>query len=144
MTVDTAIEILTDRRTCMECVMGNGSCEDCDHAFDMAIKSLAERKTMTHEEAVGFLQASGWLQDHDRQIYEQGKRDGIEERKTGRWIAQKISNSWSDYKCSECGRILTVLYSFGDIPTVSDVVNDYPFCHCGAKMKGVGEYAEQL
>lgn len=32
---------------------------------------------MTHEEAVGFLQESGWLQDHDRQIYEQGKRDGI-------------------------------------------------------------------
>lgn len=33
---------------------------------------------MTHEEAIGFLQESGWLQDHDRQIYEQGKRDGIE------------------------------------------------------------------
>lgn len=33
---------------------------------------------MTHEEAVGFLQASGWLQDHDKQIYEQGKMDGIE------------------------------------------------------------------
>ena len=33
---------------------------------------------MTHEEAVGFLQESGWLQDHDEQIYEQGKRDGIE------------------------------------------------------------------
>ena len=32
---------------------------------------------MTREEAVGFLQESGWLQDHDRQIYEQGKRDGI-------------------------------------------------------------------
>lgn len=45
MTVDTAIEILTVRKTCMECVMGNGSCEDCDHAFDMAIKSLEERKT---------------------------------------------------------------------------------------------------
>lgn len=40
MTVDTAIEILTVRKTCMECVMGNGSCEDCDHAFDMAIESL--------------------------------------------------------------------------------------------------------
>lgn len=45
MKVDTAIEILTVRRTCMECVMGNGSCEDCDHAFDMAIKLLEERKT---------------------------------------------------------------------------------------------------
>ena len=32
---------------------------------------------MTREEAVGFLQESGWLQDHDRQIYEQGKVDGI-------------------------------------------------------------------
>ena len=33
---------------------------------------------MTHEEAVGYLQETGWLQDHDKQIYEQGKNDGIE------------------------------------------------------------------
>lgn len=32
---------------------------------------------MTHEEAVGYLQESGWLKDHDRQIYEQGQRDAI-------------------------------------------------------------------
>ena len=47
-------------------------------AIRMAINSLEERKTMTHEEAVGYLQETGWLQDHDKQIYEQGKRDGIE------------------------------------------------------------------
>ena len=44
MTVDTVIEILTVRRACMECVMGNGSCEDCDHAFDMAIEKLEDSR----------------------------------------------------------------------------------------------------
>ena len=44
MTVDTVIEILTDRRTCMECVRGNGNCEDCDHAFDMAIETLKDSR----------------------------------------------------------------------------------------------------
>ena len=31
------------------------------------------------------------------------------------------------YKCSECGRMITILPSN---------LADYPFCHCGAKMKG--------
>lgn len=127
MTIDTAIDILTERRACMECVMGNGSCEDCDNAFDMAIKSLGERKTMTHEEAVGFLQESGWLQDHDKQIYEQGKRDSIEERKKGKWIfGETMGHSWM--KCSECCKSQ-------DGQTLC-----FTYCpNCGAKMEGAEE-----
>ena len=61
--------------------MWTGGCWIRYKMFENKIKeapTIEERKTMTHEEAVGFLQESGWLQDHDRQIYEQGKRDGIE------------------------------------------------------------------
>ena len=43
------------------------------------LPTIEERKTVTHEEAVGFLQESGWLQDHDRQIYEQGYKNGKKE-----------------------------------------------------------------
>lgn len=126
MTIDTAIDILTERRACMECVMGNGSCEDCDNAFDMAIKSLGERKTMTHEEAVGFLQESGWLQDHDRQIYAQGKQDGIEERKTGKWIPHYSGyRQYHGYDCSLCGG-----WCIGQKKYCGD---------CGAKMEGAEE-----
>ncbi|MCR5466785.1 MAG: hypothetical protein K6F11_08140 [Lachnospiraceae bacterium] len=34
--------------------------------------------TAEEQRAIAYLQWTGWLQDHDRQIYEQGKRDGIE------------------------------------------------------------------
>lgn len=86
---------------------------------------------MTHEEAVGFLQASGWLQDHDRQIYEQGKRDGIEERKTGRW--EFMGDCW---RCSACGRYVI------DNMTVDENGKgyDYRLCPaCGANMEGAAE-----
>lgn len=100
------------------------------------LPTIDERKTMTHEEAVGFLQESGWLQDHDKQIYEQGKRDGIEERKTGRWIdvggARGLIPS-NDFKCSICGNIL-------DFNGVNAGRGDANYCpNCGAKMKGAEE-----
>lgn len=86
---------------------------------------------MTHEEAIGFLQESGWLQDHDRQIYEQGKRDGIEERKTGRWVEHDdFDNSW---ECSSCNEVI-------DIIEGTPMDNEYRFCPwCGAKMEGAEE-----
>ena len=63
---------------------------------------------MTHEEAVGFLQESGWLQDHDRQIYEQGKRDGIEERNNRDMVSRSdvvsICNILAD-KMDDEGRV---------------------------------------
>lgn len=96
-------------------------------AIPMAIKSLGESKTMTHEEAVGFLQESGWLQDHDRQIYEQGKRVGIEERKTGRWEWYKESPTYM--RCSDCG---------------TAEFRKTKYCpHCGAKMERAEELEEE-
>ena len=65
---------------------------------------------MTHEDAVGFLQESGWLQDHDRQIYEQGKRDGIKwipvtERlpEEGRYLCTYKNDPYGDGICIDFG-----------------------------------------
>ena len=40
MTKEQAIEILKQRECCRECVVDNGDCNDCDKAFEMAIKAL--------------------------------------------------------------------------------------------------------
>lgn len=92
-------------------------------------RHIKERKTMTHEEAVGFLQASGWLQDHDKQIYEQGKRDGNDEHKTGKWIITKRNG----ILCGVCHS------GFRRMPTL-DGKPIFRYCpFCGAKMKGAAE-----
>ena len=57
------------------------------------------------------------------------------ERPKGEWIKVKEERMSIDmsgeiatrYKCSECGRMITILPS---------KLADYPFCHCGAEMKG--------
>lgn len=40
MTREEAIEILKQRECCRECVVDIGDCNDCDKAFEMAIKAL--------------------------------------------------------------------------------------------------------
>ena len=52
----------------------------------------------------------------------------IEPQLTGRWIQIEESIKVSEYKCSECGRI--VWDDRGYDPYV-----DYPYCHCGARME---------
>lgn len=56
-------------------------------------------------------------------------------RPHGEWILIDDVNDPLDrlnrYKCSECGRIIRIY----DGQTFSD----YPYCHCGAKMKGGAE-----
>ena len=51
------------------------------------------------------------------------------ERKTGRWIA---ITSWNNtYKCSVCGRLLVNITD-----GKNKVAKNYPYCHCGADMRG--------
>lgn len=49
------------------------------------------------------------------------------EIKTGRWICEDTGLMVTEYKCSECGRIVRD-------DTGYDVYLDHPYCHCGAKM----------
>ena len=58
----------------------------------------------------------------------------VEARPKGEWIFaydDKADNSFV-YKCSECGREVSVYSSDALIPV-------YPFCHCGADMRKGGE-----
>lgn len=56
-------------------------------------------------------------------------RNGIpyEERAQGKWILVKVNLKFI-YKCSECGRTIGL--------THSETLLAYPFCHCGADMRG--------
>ena len=67
----------------------------------------------------------------------------IEERPTGHWILMKENSSVkmyrsgeliSNYKCSMCGRCIS---------TTPSRLIDYPFCHCGADMRGGRECITQ-
>lgn len=58
-----------------------------------------------------------------------GKKVQFIKRKKGKWILVEESIKIAAYKCSECGR--NVWNDMG-----YDVVKDYPFCHCGADMRG--------
>lgn len=100
--------------------------------------TIEERKTMTHEEAAGFLQESGWLQDHDKQIYEQGKRDGIEEHKTD--TCENVGEDYAEvdqFVCSKCGIELQDWNSVERCEDGEVIYHEYTFrfCpHCGRKI----------
>lgn len=54
--------------------------------------------------------------------------------KTGHWIKEKSIFGWDghSYQCSECGRSI-------HLDTEMEDLEDYPYCHCGAKMQEVEE-----
>ena len=50
--------------------------------------------------------------------------------KTGYWIKEESPFGWDghSYQCSECGRSI-------HLDTEVEDLDDYPYCHCGAKMQ---------
>lgn len=56
------------------------------------------------------------------------------EPKTGHWIKEESPYGWDghSYQCSECGRSI-------HLDTEMEDLEDYPYCHCGAKMQEVQE-----
>lgn len=52
----------------------------------------------------------------------------------GHWIKEKSIFGWDghSYQCSECGRSI-------HLDTEMEDLEDYPYCHCGAKMQEVEE-----
>lgn len=54
------------------------------------------------------------------------------EPKRGKWIVQDKGLKTTSYHCSECGRFIMD-------DTGYDVIIDYPYCNCGAKMEGIEE-----
>ena len=53
----------------------------------------------------------------------------IEERKKGKWIKRDSYDRRDNfYACSECGRLINIICNAH--------LEDYPYCHCGADMRG--------
>ena len=55
--------------------------------------------------------------------------------KTGRWIEMSSTNH--TYKCSVCGRLLVNITD-----GKNNVAKNYPYCHCGADMRGKKDEAD--
>jgi hypothetical protein len=59
----------------------------------------------------------------------------VEERKVGKWIYEEYTDfddeRYNYWKCSKCGRVVG-----HGLANIKDVLSDYPYCHCGAKMRG--------
>ena len=68
-------------------------------------------------------QITAWL----RELQERRKES---KRVKGRWI-EMLSYKNHTYKCSECGRLLVNITDGRN-----NVSKHYPYCHCGADMKG--------
>lgn len=54
-------------------------------------------------------------------------------RKVGKWIEVTDTEFGVGYKCSECGRFILTESVDGR------KLKDYPYCHCGAEMRGAGQ-----
>ena len=50
-----------------------------------------------------------------------------QEPKSGKWIIDLQTATEDYYICSECGRKIHLLYP--------DIISNYPYCHCGARME---------
>ena len=61
-----------------------------------------------------------------------------EERPQGEWVMQRHDLDGCFYTCSNCGRMIRIPL-FIDDPEDNETLADYPFCHCGAEMKGGAE-----
>ncbi len=142
MTKELAIRILTGD------VLGTS--EQTQEAVTMAVKALSlssAQPELTDYMAIEHLQSTGWMQNHDKEMYEAGLRERLAddsdsydslipsaqpERKKGEWV--KMTGMMppeyiGHYECSECGWHL----SHHD----KTKENELGFCpHCGAYMRG--------
>lgn len=75
------------------------------------------------------------IEEQYRKGLEKGLSEWETERPQGEWIMQRHDLDGCFYTCSNCGRMIRVPL-FIDDPEDNETLADYPFCHCGAKMKG--------
>lgn len=66
----------------------------------------------------------------------------LEDSNIGHWIEKYVEDGcgelYSYWTCSECGRNVG-----HNLENIEDVLNDYPYCHCGAKMVEPNERSEK-
>lgn len=70
----------------------------------------------------------------------------VEVRPTGQWKVDCTGYRGKEitsisYKCTQCGRGITWVNNgaFSHHKTPEDFLNEYPYCHCGARMDGTND-----
>lgn len=90
---------------------------------DMRVIAQPEPE-ITDEQAIEHLQSSGWMQNHDKQMYEMGAKE--QPQRTGRWIQYG-----DEFCCSECGG-----WAYMDECDEGIKTPQSKFCpECGARME---------
>lgn len=86
---------------------------------------------MTNKEAIYIINNrlnTYYCTDEDLQALDLAVKALEEERPQGEWAFKDLHNGKIWYECSICGRKIHI----GDKVQLSD----FPFCHCGADMRG--------
>ena len=104
----------------------------------MAIEAIKEDKIdLTNPNVVAVFKATGDFEKVETQVMTCDRHIEIlkdlpsaqPERIKGHWIEITLSNH--TYKCSVCGRLLVNITD-----GKNNVAKNYPYCHCGADMRG--------
>ncbi len=103
-----------------------GNLTSSDRAeFQMWVKGALEQESCENKEIYnkGYADGQKALYEHLELCKEE------QEPKTGHWIKEKSIYGWDghSYQCSVCGRSI-------HLDVVMEVLADYPYCHCGARM----------
>lgn len=70
--LDQVRKILLDDKSWLESTI-----QPINEAFDMAIDALTAQLELTDGQAIEHLRESGWMQNHDKQMYEMGLREQL-------------------------------------------------------------------
>ena len=113
MTIEEAIKHCREKAEELANASGEAELQGCDREALKCSKCAEEHR-----------QLAEWLKDYKRLL----------EPKTGHWIKEKTIDGWDghSYQCSVCGRSI-------HLDAVVEVLADYPYCHCGAKMQAERE-----
>ena len=104
----------------------------------IAIEAIKEDKIdLTNPNVVAVFKATGDFEKVETQVMTCDRHIEIlkelpsaqPERIKGHWIEITLSNH--TYKCSVCGRLLVNI-----MDGKNNVSKNYPYCHCGADMRG--------
>ena len=109
---DDAIQMAIDALSADgDTISRKAAIEICDHAIDLLKGQFGAGALVAIKESIDELPPTQ------------------PERIKGHWIEIALSNH--TYKCSVCGRLLVNITD-----GKNNVAKDYPYCHCGADMRG--------
>lgn len=136
---------------CDECSLNyeRGNIGEQKEWLRLAIKALEQEPCEDAVSVTSVFEIMGNLlsipYDFDRSIAEKDVSESMDkirelprvtpqETIKGHWIKEESICGWDghSYQCSECGRSI-------HLDTEMEDLEDYPYCHCGAKMDKEGE-----